>query len=90
MPFYGKDWRDDWSHEEIEEVMSKVPQVLETGYGAAALESWKVFRQVKADLKLAENVKFQVGIPTPTNFLPFGVQPAFQRAVEPRFAAGLE
>lgn len=80
----------EWTNEKIDEVLANVPAVLETGYDTAALESWEAFDRAKRAGRIAENVRFQVGIPTATNFLPFGAQPAFQQLLETRYTAGLE
>lgn len=81
----------EWTQAQVAELTASVPETLETGYDAAALESWSAFAKASNDGSAPEleRTRFQVGIPTPTNFVTFGIQPAFQPLVEPRYAAGL-
>ena len=82
--------REDWTPAEIEAALEMRPTTIETGYDTAAIASYRTFRKLKDEGRIAEQVRFQVGIPTPTNVVPRVIQPAFQTSIEPHYKRGLQ
>lgn len=63
------------------------------GYAAAALDSWQVFRRLRADGVIAPDVRFQVSLPTPVAVVAAFVgahQAELEAAYEARLLAELE
>ena len=81
-------FRLDHTPEEIKATMDSFPQ-LEAGYDTAAIESYAIFRQLREEGVIGKGVRFQLRLPTPTQFLGIHIQPAFQGLVEPHYEAAL-
>lgn len=67
--------------------LAKLP-TLHTQYDDAALESYKEFRRLKSDGVIPTKTRFQVSLPGVANVL-FLIQPAYQEAIETRYADAL-
>ncbi|KIW91918.1 uncharacterized protein Z519_07888 [Cladophialophora bantiana CBS 173.52] len=70
---------------DIDEVTRYLEERLETGYDTAAIESYRVFTEMRAAGSVPADVKFQVCIPTPLNALTSAVAQkykAFDLAVQ--------
>ncbi|KAK5112407.1 hypothetical protein LTR85_011516 [Meristemomyces frigidus] len=80
-------WRT-FSASEIAFTMESFPE-LETTYDKAAIESYLVFSHLKRNGALPKELRFQVCIPTPANFIGCNIQPDFQSLVEPHYEAAL-
>lgn len=63
---------------------------IHTGYDSAAIESYAVFRELRAKGVIPPGVRFQVSLPTATNFVGGHVKPEFQAALEPVYTEALE
>lgn len=51
--------------EEKKRVLAEMEERLETGYDDVAMESWEVFKKLKAEGVVGRDVKFLVALPTP-------------------------
>lgn len=63
------------------------PEFGRLGYADAALESYRVFAQLKADGAIAPTTRFQVGLPTPIGVLGVYMEPEVQAVAEPPYEA---
>jgi hypothetical protein len=61
------------------------PEFPPTGYAEAALESYSTFKRLKAEGRIAKDVRFQVGLPTPLGVLAVFMEPDAQRIAEPSY-----
>jgi hypothetical protein len=59
------------------------------GYARAAIESYAIFRAMKASGEIAPHIRFQVCLPTPLAPTVIFVFPQDQAAVEPRYEAAM-
>jgi methionine synthase II (cobalamin-independent) len=76
---------DDATLKEVHDHLSK----LETGYDSAAIESYAVFKKLRAEGVVPQGVKFQVCIPTPLNAILSSIAAKYRTLVEPYYAAAL-
>ena len=58
------------------------PRMPKTGYGQAAIESFKVFSKLKREGKIAAGIRFQAGLPTPLGVLSAFGDPKMQEFCE--------
>ncbi|EXJ69118.1 uncharacterized protein A1O5_08053 [Cladophialophora psammophila CBS 110553] len=73
----------------VDEVTRYLEEQLETGYDTAAIESYRVFAEMRAAGSIPADVKFQVCIPTPLNALTSAVAQNYKAFVEPYYTAAL-
>lgn len=59
------------------------------GYADAALESWEVFRRLKAEGVIGKDIRFQISLPTPAAVVSLFVQPDHCTTVEPAYEAAM-
>jgi methionine synthase II (cobalamin-independent) len=76
---------DDETLKEVRDHLSK----LETGYDSAAIESYAVFKKLRAEGVVPQGVRFQVCIPTPLNAISSSIAANYRTLVEPYYAAAL-
>ncbi|KAK4500571.1 hypothetical protein PRZ48_008760 [Zasmidium cellare] len=82
---------DGWkchSKQEVEATMQGMPP-LQTQYDIEAIKSYETFRELREKGKIPGDVKFQVSIPAPDNFLATQVQPDFQAPLAPLYHEAL-
>lgn len=81
---------DPFTPEQIDEGVAKLQaSALDTGYDTAAIDSYAVFQQLRADGHVPAGVRFQVCIPTAANVISPFVQRAFQARAYPIYEAAL-
>ena len=61
------------------------PHFPPTGYADVALDSYRVFKRLKREGRIAPDVRFQVGLPTPLGVLAVFMEPDAQRLAEPSY-----
>lgn len=61
------------------------PHFPPTGYADAALDSYRTFKRLKQAGRIAPDVRFQVGLPTPLGVLAVFMEPDAQRLAEPPY-----
>lgn len=60
------------------ETLRDMEEKLQVGYDIAALESWEVFRKLKAEGVIGRNVRFLVALPSPVTITALYVRRGFQ------------
>ncbi|KIW66402.1 hypothetical protein PV04_05738 [Phialophora macrospora] len=76
---------DDGKLKDVRDHLSK----LETGYDSAAIESYAIFKKLRAEGVVPEGVRFQVSIPTPLNGICSSIAANHRTLVEPYYTAAL-
>ncbi|KAH6868904.1 hypothetical protein B0T10DRAFT_419179 [Thelonectria olida] len=75
--------KTDFTDEQLAQGQREVEETdLKTGYDEAAIESYSVFRQLKADGIIEQDVKFQVSLPTIANVVGLLIEEDFRPLVE--------
>jgi hypothetical protein len=64
-------------------------ETLDTGYDRAAIDSYAVFRNLRAEGVIPPGVKFQVCVPTATNTISAAIASVHRNFVEPYYVAAL-
>lgn len=72
-----------------EGVDTKKLELGELGYSRAALDSWKIFTELKSSGVIPEHVRFQVSLPTPLALTHAYIHPKLQPDFEPQHEATL-
>lgn len=61
---------------------------IKTGYDDAAIQSYEVFKRLKHEGRVPQDVRFQVSLPSPVNLVSHA-RPAYRKALDPKYTAAL-
>lgn len=89
-PFWGRAKLPSKYNADNQIASEHIPELLgnlETQYDKWALHSYEVFVRMRDEGKVPQNVKFQVGLPTPLNVLFIMIAPPYREAIEPIYEA---
>jgi len=78
------------TEDEVDEIVAKLEKAgIETEYDTAAIESYAVFKKLREEGVIPQDVKFQVGLPSVGNVVPVFIEKAFQAKVWPLYEQAL-